>query len=1046
MKSEYQRRWVLGSGGGGKGGGGSTPVEAPDSLRSKQLARIVEIVSEGEIEGLVGGLKGVYFNDTPVQNSDGSFNFSDVSLVPFNGALSQSYIPGFTENESEQSSGSGLPVAVKVSPGPIIRTVPARSGSGADAVRVTIGIPGLSKADTSNGNINGTSVQIRIEVQHNGGGYVTKIDDTISGKTTSRYQKSYRISLPQSETGPWDIKVSRITPDASDSSLVNETWWDSYTIITESKMQFRNSAGFGLELDSSLFSSVPSRGYHIKGLRVRIPSNYDPIARTYTGIWDGTFKTEWTNNPAWCWFDLVTHPRYGMGKFIQEDQIDKWSLYNIAQYCDELVPDGYGSLEPRFTCNLFLQTREDAFNVILNMASIFRAIVWGSAGGITIVQDAPSDPIALFTNANVIGGNFNYGGGSLRAQHTVALVTWNDPADMYRQKIEYVEDEDSVRKFGIIPTEVVAFGCTSRGQANRFGQAIILAEKMESDTVSFSAGLDTTFIYPGAVFETADITRSLIRNGGRLLSATVSNIQLDSPVTLDSGQSYTVKVVLPSGDVESRSVTSTGSDLTSLSVSPDFSEAPQNMAIWILSSTDMLTEKWVAIGVAEDSSDTGSGVTYSVSAKAYHEKKFALIDDGKPLPLIPEYNPYALASGAINLNARVYTNQDGTTDLLISWEEPKFTREAKLTWYRANDVVYTDKTAGTSYTIKNVTPGIYSVYVTLTNNIGVAANPTAISVDTTTARTLAAPSNLTRAFRDGLVVVSWKAVADGQRLVTYEVRKGTNFLTALRLGVVTSTEFYTFGDGVYWVRAVSYDTLVTSPAVSITITGSEVFRNVVASFDEAGGGWTGSTTAPGYISAGSLKVLNGTTTYTPDAAHEVDVGTEQLCRCIAAYYVLAGSDVLFSTIPLVSAVTSFIGSFSDSVSAKIEMAIAGSDGVYGPWQEYFPGSYMGRKFKFRANLTSSAADVTAVMSQFTTTVDMPDRFEAGNNVAVADTGLTVSFATPYQQVPNVQITLINGVAGDHVALSPPTINGFTVQVINSGVGVARNINWLAQGF
>lgn len=1054
-ETEYTRRWIRGAGGGGKGGRSSrAPVEAPDSLRSKQLARVIDIVSEGEIEGLVGGLKGVYFNDTPVQNADGTYNYSGVSLATFNGAINQNYIPGFTENESEQSSGVGLPVQVKVSPGPIVRTVAERSSSGADAVRVTLGFPGLTKVNSSNGDISGTSVQVRIEVQHGVGGYVVRVDDTISGKTTSRYQKSYRISLPQTEAGPWNIRVSRITPDSTDSTLSNDTWWDSYTIITETKMQYRHSAGTALELDSSLFSSVPARGYHIKGIRVRIPSNYDPIARTYTGIWDGTFQVAWTNNPVWCWYDLVTHPRYGMGRYVDESLLDKWTLYSTAQYCDELVPDGLGALEPRFTCNLFLQDREEAFTVITNMASIFRSIAYGGAGGIAVVQDAPRDPIALFTNANVLEGKFTYADASIKARHTVALVTWNDPKDLYRQKIEYVEDEEGVLKFGIIPTEVVAFGCTSRGQANRFGEALLLAEKMESETVSFTAGLDSGFVYPGAVFEVADKERSLVRLGGRLLNATTTQVTLDAPVTLLAGETYTLKTVIPSGEVvESTVTTPAGDDISVLAISPALADSPQPYAIWLLSSQSAKAEKWACVAIKEESGDSGtsdsgtqSGITYSIVAKAYKEEKYALIDDGKSLPITPEYNPYTVASQAYNLNVSVYTNTDGTTDILVSWEEPQYTRDAKVMWHSATDVSNSYITSGNSHVIRGVPQGIYTIYIVLTNTIGLSSPPAAIAVDTTTARSLAAPTNLARAFRDSLVVVTWNAVADGQRVVNYEVRRGPSFLTALRLGTVTTPEFYTFGDGTYWVRAISYDGTITSPASSITVTGSEVLRNVVASFDEAFLGWLGTISPPGYLDDGSIKVSGGQTIYTPPALHEVDVISEQLCRCVAAYYAVAEDPTLFSSIPLVSVVSSFIGSYSQSVNAKIEIAIAGNDGIYGAWQDYYPGSYMGRKFKFRAFLESSEADVTAILSQMITTVDMPDRFESGTNVALLDVGSTITFATPFQQIPNVQVTLVNGVAGDLVVLSPPTRDDFTVQVLNGGSGVVRNINWLAQGF
>ncbi|HXF66197.1 MAG TPA: phage tail protein, partial [Burkholderiales bacterium] len=370
-----------GGGGGGKGGGGGgrTPQEAPDSLRSRAWARVIDVVSEGEIEGLVDGLKSIYLDDTPVINTDGSENFSGVTIATRTGTQAQDYVPGFAAAESEIAVATEVKAAT-----PVVRSV---SNTNLSAVRVTVSVPQLTYQDPSTGDISGTSVELAIDLQNAGGGWQEVRRDTISGKTTSRYQRSYRIELPA--PGPWDIRVRRITPDSTQSNLQNKTFWDSYTEIIDAKLRYPNTALVALQVDSAQFNRIPRRGYDIRGLRVRVPVNYDPDTRSYSGIWDGTWKIAWTDNPAWCFYDLLTNERYGLGAYIDEVQVDKWALYEIARYCDELVPDGFGGTEPRFTCNLYLQTRQEAFTVLQQMAAIFRGMVWWSQGALTAVADKP---------------------------------------------------------------------------------------------------------------------------------------------------------------------------------------------------------------------------------------------------------------------------------------------------------------------------------------------------------------------------------------------------------------------------------------------------------------------------------------------------------------------------------------------------------------------------------------------------------------------------------------------------------------------------------
>lgn len=781
---------VYGSGGGGKGGGGDAPTESPDSLQSRQKARIVEILSEGELDAvLVDGLKSVYLNDVPIQNANGSYNFEGVSLVTASGTPLQDYIPGFSETESEHQVGVQVQNGV-----PYTFQVPNRDSSSADAIRVTVGIPGLSFI-TEDGDIVGTNVSISIEVQNDGGGFVNKITDTISGKTTSRYQRSYRIQLPAGENGPWDVRIIRNTADSGSAKLVNGTYLDTYTIISETKMRYSNSAVVGIEINSEQFSSVPVRGYHSRGIKIKVPTNYNPTTRTYTGLWDGTFKTVYSNNPAWVLYDLLTMDRYGLGKYIDPSLIDRWTLYSIAQYCDQLVPNGYGGTEPRYTCNLYIQERSEAFTLISNMASIAHMATYGGGGGIAFVQDAPRDPIALYTPANVIDGKFEYTGASIKAQHNVVLVAWNDPADKYRQKIEYVEDADSIAKYGIVQKEVVAMGCTSRGQARRFGKAILFAEKFESEGIAFSAAFDSYKIYPGAVFNVADPHRSEVRNGGRLLSATSSSVELDSPVDIGAGIPHTLKVVLPDGSVATRTVASSGTGLTTLVVTSPFTYivegatvevAPVPMAMWILESTDKETESWVCLS-AEENHDTGD---IAIVGMAYRPEKFGYIDSNEPLPPTPEYNPYQVSPPPTNLSVGAYLNINGGVDVICSWEAASGTRFASVAWRRDNEnfevvpAVY-----GNSFTIKNASIGSYTFIVSTVNSIGVASPGANITYGVTSVSILPDITSLQlkQPFVDQFASFEWAALASAD---SYRVQVVVGGI--VKREVIVADNWYTY--------------------------------------------------------------------------------------------------------------------------------------------------------------------------------------------------------------------------------------------------------------
>lgn len=591
-----------------KGSSSGGAVEASDTLRSKAYARVLDAISEGEIEGLVNGPKSIYLNNTPLQGADGTFNF-DVKVDLRHGSQGQPHIEGFPSVENE------VQVAVEVKKDtPVVRTV---TNGNVDAIRVKVLIPQLSSQDKKTGDLNGSSVSIAVEIQSTGGQWTRVVEDEISGKTMSRYERSYRVEL--TGTAPWNVRIVRLTDDSKDSAVANKTIFSSITEIIDTKLSYPNTALVGIRVDASQFDSIPTRSYHMRLLRVQVPSNYDPVARTYAGAWDGTFKIAWTNNPAWCFYDLVTSERYGLGQHVLPNSVDKWTLYSIGKYCDELVPDGKGGTEPRFALNVYLQTREEAYKLLTDMAGAFRGMLYWSGGSIVMTQDAPGDASYLFTNSNVIEGEFSYSGSSVKARHTVALVTWNDLTDMGRQKVEYVEDAAGVAQFGVISTEVVAFGCTSQAQAHRLGRWILLSELTETETVTFSTGMEGVAIAPGRIIKVRDNYRYGKRLGGRVVESTTSKITLDSEVTLAIDDNV-VYVIAPDGKTHTSKVTGGGNVL---SLSTPMEQLAVRGATWVLSVPGQAAPRdYRVVSVTEKE----SGI-YDVTALEHNPEKYQLVDD-----------------------------------------------------------------------------------------------------------------------------------------------------------------------------------------------------------------------------------------------------------------------------------------------------------------------------------------------------------------------------------------------------------------------------------
>jgi len=641
----------------GAGGGSSkpkqrTPVESPNTLRSVAKGRILDLIAHGPIAGLVDGLKSVYLDDTPLQNADGSFNFSGVTLHTRDGYPDQDYIPGFPAVEN------AVEIATQVTnANPVVRSV---SNNDADAVLVTVQLQGLSYQDSSTGDLKGNSVALAVDVKAGSGNWYTAVQDTISGKTVSAYQRTYRV--PLGGNGPFEVRVRRLTEDRSGIGHTDKLAWAIMTEVVDARLSYPDSALVGIELDSSLFGSqMPSRMYDVNLSIIKVPSNYSPTTREYTGIWDGTFKEAWTDNPAWAFYDLATHPVIGAN--IQN--VDKWALYQIGRYCDEMVPDGYGGMEPRFTINTLFGSREEAITVLSNLASVFRGMAYWGSDTVVPVADMPADPVKLVTAANVVDGDFEYSGTSLRERHSVAIVMWNDPADNYKAKPEFVEDPESIDLFGWRETQVTALGCTSRGQARRLGKWILYSERMETQTVSYSATADHADLRPGEFITLSDPDRAGARMGGRVLVPGTRTLTLDKVPDQVSMDTWFISVVMPTGSIERRQIHSFSGDVANL-VDP-LSVEPVIGAVWVLSSLSVEPPLYRVVSVEEEADKP----TYRVSATEHSRNKYDRVELDLILPEVPDsFLPTGPVAPPMDITAEVYKYLAGGTDhqgLTISW-------------------------------------------------------------------------------------------------------------------------------------------------------------------------------------------------------------------------------------------------------------------------------------------------------------------------------------------------------------------------------------------
>jgi len=1094
-----QTKYIAGAGGGGKGGGGShTPTEADDTLQSVQFASVLDLISEGEIQGLEDGNKSIFLEDTPIENADGTNNFSDFSVVTRTGTQTQTHISGdFGSTQSEQA------VNAEVSNGsPVTRSI---TDTDVDRVRVTLTIPSLRIVE-DDGDITGHEVSIKIQVQYNGGGFNDVISDTIKGKSSARYQRDYMVTL--SGAFPVDIRMVRVSADETSTRRASSTIFQAYTEIIDEKFRYPNAALVGLRFDSRQFGSIPSRKYLIRGIKVKIPSNatVDTTTHlgriTYSGVWDGTFSAAtWTNDPAWCLYDLLINDRYGAG--IPEDTLDRYDFFAISQYCNALVDDGKGGQETRFSLNMLINTRDEVYNVIQQLTAIFRGIAYYGSGSLVLLQDKPTDAQYLLGPSNVVNGTFSYSGSSQKSRHTVAVVAWQSYDTRGDLEYEYVEDHAAVAKYGIIKKDIKAIGCYSQGQAHRLGKWTLLSEQNLTETCEFAVAIESgTILRPGMVVDIADPMRGGTRRSGRVSSATTTVVTIDSDTDLsvNLAASPTLSVLLPTGLVETKTISSiSGADIT---VSEAFSEAPNAAAVYLIDTTDIQVQKFRVLSVAE----SGDGV-YGVSAIAYNESIYAAIEEDVSLTARDITNLSGTPAAPENLTGTEFLYQEGQTvhtGFDFSWSHDRISTNDFLVKYKLdNDNFTTLVTSSPSITLRALRAGTLSVQVLARNYLGkqstistatfTLVGKTAVPADVQNLSIEPISANSARLRWDqtvdldvkvnGLVHVKHSNLTDGSAtwpnsvdLIPAVAGNSTEAIIPLVEGEVlvkfedelgnrstnATSVLMDFPDAVGSItvqtrredqdtppyQGTKTDCFYSDDLDALVIDGDDDLDDVtdvdaITSFDFLGD----------ILSSAEYQFNN---TLDLGARFALDIKRRFVTRAFFP------NDTIDARTALIDTWNDFDGTEADAVNAKLYMRRTDDDPsgspTYTAWQEFVAGTFKGRAFQFKAELTSADIAQNILIDQLGYETSFQRREEISQPIASGTSTKSVTFDNVFfvgtsalgnlnNFLPSIGITVQNLGNGERVNVSNVTGTGFDLDVLDSGgSNVDRNFTYTAVGF
>ncbi|WP_119047917.1 TipJ family phage tail tip protein [Acinetobacter baumannii] len=689
------------------------PVISPDSAQSKTFIKVLYGLAEGEIEGLANGLQSIFLEETPLQNADGSLNFENVTVNFRSGTNDQEYIEGFPAVENE------IPIDVELkSSTPWVRSF---NNLDLDAVRLRLRWGPLRNQDPTTGDVTGYTIEYAVDLQTDGGAWSEVLRAKISDKTSDNYERPHRIDLPKADSG-WLVRVRRLTPNSTSEYVSDKMYIAAVTEVIDAKLRYPNTALLGLQYDAETFGNVAKVAMDTKGRLLKVPTNYNPATRQYVGMWDGTFKEAYSNNPAWIYYDICTVDRYALGDRLTPLMIDKWSLYRLAQYCDQMVPDGLGGQEPRFTCNVYLQSAEGAFEILTKLAGVFRAITFWDGNSIICDADIPQDTYFTYTRANVIDGNFEYSGTRARDRHNVVKIAWDNPANHYKTEYEFVRDEKAIAEAGQVRIlELDAWGCTSRGQAQRAGHWALKSEQLETRTVSFKVGLDGYIPLPGKVIEVADPLFAGRANGGRVsaISADRKSITLDrDDVVAVAGDRLIING--EDGKAQTRIIQSISGRV--VTVTHEFDAiAAQN--VWVIDAQDLATMKFRVISITQDEHHQ-----FSVTALQYNPAKFDAIDKGAyfdevPISIVNPTIQDPVTDVVITSESRIDQGINVAT-MIVSWAQAKGAVKYQVEWRKDDGSwIKLPITGNNSVEVPGIYAGQYQARVTAISAFEIASLP-----------------------------------------------------------------------------------------------------------------------------------------------------------------------------------------------------------------------------------------------------------------------------------------------------------------------------------
>ena len=1104
-----------------------SPTRAPDTLNSRQFATIQDLISEGEIEGFAtaskagltkdttaynnAALKDIFLNDTPILDASASntspqttdFNFQNVGFTPRFGTANQPHIPGIESSQSFTSVG----VTVTNS-SPVTRQI---TNTSVDAAKIVITFPQLQKA-TDEGDLLGSTVELKIQVQYNSGGFSDVLSDTITGRTADAYQKEYRVNINGSF--PVDIRVVRITADSSSSELVDAFAWTSLGEIIDDKQTYPNSAYTNLRIDSEQFSSIPKRAFRIRGVKVRIPgagasNSGTPTVDLQTGriiypsgyIFNGTMgAAQWCSCPSLILLDLLTTERYGFGTHITDSNLDLFSFVAASRYANEEVSDGFGGQEARFSCNVNLQGSMEAYQLINELAGVMRCFPIWSEGSVTISQDKPTDPSYLFSLANVGEGGFSYSGSSLKQRHTVISVSY---FNMDSREIDYevVEDTTAQAKLGIVKKDVKAFACTSRGQAQRLGKAILFSEQNESEVISFTTSIDAgAIVRPGSVISVNDPVRGGERRSGRIKAATTTQITVDSTQDLDTftGSNKKCSVILPDGTVETKNVTGiVGSVIT---LDSALSATPNVNAIWLLQSSTLEAQTFRVITVEEQ-----DGINYAITALTYIDGKYTNIDSGISLPArnISLLNQPKDPPSNLQASERIVViNNLAVTKLILSWVSVTGVSQY-LVQYRFNNTNWVSQIVfRPDFEILNTEAGTYEFKV-YSYNAALKLSVTSSDLTFNAQGKTAAPSdvqNLTmEPVNNKLIRLRWAESTDpdvihGGKVYVRHSNKtdgtGTfqNSIDLIEALAGNTTEAVVPSlDGEYILKFRDDQGNFSTGETSVILDLPDLIdsQQILSDREDTDSTPFGGTKTNVAVSAGALQLTDPSAnlTGTYDFATTLDLGAVfslNLQRVVQSIgFTVGAANTIDGLIPAgtfwddYAQNGNFDGPAINDVSASMAVRTtednpSSGSPTYTQFNTFANGTFKGRGFQFRTTLKSESVAHNISIQQLGITAAFESRTErsyvSGGSTSTAplssgtsSSGLDVTFGKPFFTgtsslggvnafLPSVGITIQGAASGDYFELSNVSGAGFNIKVKNGSSFINKQFTFQAVGY